>query len=221
MKWAYSIREKGKTAFLLAFVLVMVSMVTLIEKSNVSELGTSFSSVYEDRLVVESYIYKFSDYLYQKKLLMDDCSSAEQLTVISSKIQRHNEAIRAMIAKYEQTKLTKEEFTHFNAFKKDMEEIMALEKDISDRPRVASFDYQRPLIEKHVDDALSTLEQLSGIQISEGKILNENSKKIMAGSEILSQFELAMLIVVGLMIQMLIFASNSMKPKFPQNPHVN
>jgi hypothetical protein len=220
MKWIYSIQEKGKAAAILTAVIVLVAAVTLLEKSHVSELGDSFSSVYEDRLVVESYIYKFSDYLYQKKLVMDDCQSAQHIAELRRKITLHNDAIMKMIANYEHTKLTETEAKYFSDFKNNITEIIALEKDILDQSSVP-FEQQRPGFDNEVDKALNNLNHLSAIQVSEGKALNENSKKILAGSKMLTQFELVVLIIIAVMIQMLIFASNSFKPKFPQNPRMN
>jgi hypothetical protein len=219
MKWIYSIQERGKAAVILTVVIALVSVVTLMEKSNVSELGTSFSSVYEDRLVVESYIYKFSDYLYQKKLVIDDCHSAQQATMMSKKITLHNAAIQKMITAYEQTKLTEAEAKYFADFKKNISEIVALENNMLVRSN--NFERHRSDFNQEVDKALSNLDELSSIQLSEGKALNENSKRIMAGSEILTQFELVVLIIIAVIIQMLIFTSNSFRSKISQNSNLN
>jgi hypothetical protein len=219
MKWIYSIQERGKAAVILTVVIALVSVVTLMEKSNVSELGTSFSSVYEDRLVVESYIYKFSDYLYQKKLVIDDCHSAQQAAMMSKKITLHNAAIQKMITAYEQTKLTEAEAKYFADFKKNISEIVALENNMLVRSN--NFERRRSDFNQEVDKALSNLDELSSIQLSEGKALNENSKRIMAGSEILTQFELVVLIIIAVIIQMLIFTSNSFRSKISQNSNLN
>jgi hypothetical protein len=219
MKWIYSIQERGKAAVILTVVIALVSVVTLMEKSNVSELGTSFSSVYEDRLVVESYIYKFSDYLYQKKLVIDDCHSTQQAAMMSKKITLHNTAIQKMITAYEQTKLTEAEAKYFADFKKNISEIVALENNMLVRSN--NFERRRSDFNQEVDKALSNLDELSSIQLSEGKALNENSKRIMAGSEILTQFELVVLIIIAVIIQMLIFTSNSFRSKISQNSNLN
>ena len=57
MKWAYSIQQKFKAAALLAIVFVLVLISNLSGRYQMHKLSDSFSSVYEDRLVVESYIY--------------------------------------------------------------------------------------------------------------------------------------------------------------------
>jgi hypothetical protein len=219
MKWIYSIQERGKAAAILTAAIVLVSGVTLMEKSNVSELGSSFSSVYEDRLVVESYIYKFSDYLYQKKLVIDNCESAQQAVGARQKITMHNDAIQKMITAYEQTKLTEAEAKYFADFKKNINEINALENNMLDQ--ASKFERRRSDFDREVDKALINLDQLSTIQLSEGKALNENSKRIIAGSEMLTQFELVVLIIIAVIIQMLIFTSNSFRSKIPQNSNLN
>jgi hypothetical protein len=220
MKWIYSIQERGKAAVILTVVIILVSVVTLMEKSNVSELGSSFSSVYEDRLVVESYIYKFSDYLYQKKLAIDNCHSAQQAAAMAKTITLHNPAIRKMIVAYEQTKLTESEAKYFADFKKNINEITSLENDMLNQAQ-SSFEQRRSDFDQEVDKALINLDHLSSIQLSEGKALNENSKRIIAGSEMLTQFELVVLIIIAVIIQMLIFTSNSFRSKISQNSNLN
>jgi hypothetical protein len=66
MKWIYRIQQKLPIAFLLAIILAGVFIKNMVERNSVSDLGDSFASVYEDRLLVESYIYQLSDRLYKK-----------------------------------------------------------------------------------------------------------------------------------------------------------
>jgi hypothetical protein len=219
MKWLYVIQQKAQVAFLLAIILLGVFVKNVMDRNNVSALGTSFSSVYEDRLLAESYIYKLSDHLYQKHLLIDQCSQQEDVTQLRSKIAGHNAAITALIHDYEKTKLTKQELHYFNEFKKNINELIVLEsrlfyKDTGVSATILSFDQQ-------LVTATANLDQLSLIQIMEGKSMAEQSKRIVAGSSILTQFELAMIIVIGLIIQALIFASNSLTPTTFQNHRLN
>lgn len=188
-----------------------------MERNNVSELGDSFSSVYEDRLLVESYIYQLSDHLYQKKLIFDNCNVQGDQVTYQSQIEKLNADITVLIHEYEKTKFTERESVFFESFKNSIRTITSLEtqylrlnlgirnSDLDDQFKIAAMD----------------LQNLSEIQISEGKLLNDQSKKIVAGSTILSQFEWAMIIIIGLMIQSLIFASQSLLPKVNQHPNLN
>lgn len=214
MKWIYRIQQKAQVAFLLAIILLGVLTKNMMEQENVSELGDSFSSVYEDRLLVESYIYKLSDHLYKKKLIIDQCKSDDRLE-LREKIEEHNAAIQSLIRDYEKTKLTSEESVFFQAFKKNMEEMNVLEA------QYVQLNSGQPSLSRQFDIASGTLHELSSIQVSEGKTMADHSRKIVAGSSILSQFELALVVVIGLIIQALIFASRSITPAMPQKPNLN
>ncbi len=218
MKWIYSIQQKAQVAFLLAIVLLGVFMKNVIDRNNVSELGDSFSSVFEDRLLVESYIYKLSDHLYQKQLLIDQCSGQGNMNQVRLEIAQHNAAIKGLIQEYEKTKLTNQESLFFDSFKKNIQEMIMLENQYlkSQNTSLAGSSLDHQFI-----TATSNLDQLSSIQVAEGKTMTDHSKRIVAGSSILTQFELAMIIVIGLIIQALIFASNSLTPKNLQKHQLN
>lgn len=218
MKWAYSIEQKMKAALLLAIVFVLLFVKNVIDKQNFNKLGDTFSTVYEDRLLAESYIYKLSDHLSRKKILID--SFNDDITKIDGQIKSHNAAIVALIHDFGKTKLTKVEAILFEKFKKNIEKGLALEKNYL-------LDHKNGLISTHktLDESfyatLNTLNLLSNIQLSEGELLNKTSKNIVSGSTTQTQFELSLLIVIGLLIQVLIFASRSTLPKSPQNPSLN
>src|SRR5690606_32640268 len=92
----------------------------LVDSNNVAQLGNSFSSVYEDRLVVESYIYRMSEHLFRKKFMLDTCSSAASAVRIQPVVEEYNARIAALIGDYEKTKLTEAEAAYFSAFKENV-----------------------------------------------------------------------------------------------------
>jgi hypothetical protein len=218
MKWVYSIQQKAQVAFLLAIILVAVYIKNLIDRRNVSELGNTFSSVYEDRLLVESYIYRLADHLYQKQMLIDQCSLQGNSESIRLSMAQHNAVINGLIQDYEKTNLTNQESIYFESLKKNISKMISLENEYLEVqagvPTAVSLDQQFFRTTKNLD-------QLSTIQIMEGKNMADQSKKIVAGSAMLTQFELAMIIVIGLIILALIFASNSFAPKHFQNHQLN
>ncbi|HMR58694.1 MAG TPA: MCP four helix bundle domain-containing protein [Cyclobacteriaceae bacterium] len=218
MKWLYAIQQKAKVAFLLTIVLLGVFVKNVIDRNNVSELGDSFSSVFEDRLLVESYIYKLSDHLYQKQMLMDQCSGQGDLDQIKAIITKHNVAIMALIHEYEKTRLTNQESLVFDSFKKNVKEMIILEEQYL---KAQSTSVAVSSIDQEFNTATRNLNMLSSIQIEEGKSMTDQSKKIVAGSSMLTQFELAMIIVIGLIVQALVLASNSLTPKIVQKHQLN
>jgi len=212
MKWIYAIQQKAQVAFLLALVLFGVFVKNVLDRNNVSDLGDSFSSVYKDRLLVESYIYKLSDHLYQKQILFDQCSQVQSDHYqLALNIKGHNATINSLIQEYERTKLTDEEAIYFDKLKWNIFQMEALENQYfqnnTDMATINTF------LDEQFITAAGHLNQLSSIQIAVGKSMADQSVRIVAGSSILTQFELAMIIIIGLIIQALIFASNSLTPK--------
>lgn len=209
MKWAYTIRRKISAALLLGAIFSLLFVKNMMDSKNVSQLGTSFSSVYEDRLVVESYIYRMSEHLFRKKFLLDTCSSAESASRIKPDIDHYNKSILDIIADYEETKLTEEETSYFENFKDNVTRLIAYEQAYFRNLSAGGDASAKKMIDTHFNEASANLDDLSSIQLSEGKILNERSQKIVAGSSILTHFEVGILIAIGLMIVALIFESTT------------
>lgn len=216
MKWGYTVTQKTKAAALLVLVFVVVLAKNIIDRNNVLELGDSFSAVYRDRLMAESYIYHFSDHLYQKKLLLTNNNQAD--AGVKQMLERHNKEINQIIVKYEETNLTEIESNYFKELKKNLHDLVALENNYLENASSST----KQLFDQQFTVALNNLNQLSAIQTAEGKKLMEGSKKIISESTLLTKLELAILIIIGLIIQVLILASGSLVPKTqPRNHHLN
>lgn len=217
MKWTYIIVQKIKMAFSLGIVFVLVFATNMMDKNYFSELQNSFASVYEDRLLVESYIYRLSTRLHKKKMLVGELNrSTSANTQVMNQV--HNDTIAALISKYEETELTKEESLVFNDFKKDLQELFFLEAKYSD---TGFKDTLKVAIEELHRNLARNLDRLSEIQILEGKKHIDNSKRIISASNLTSQVEICILVVIALIVQVLILTSKSMKPKFSQDSSMN
>ena len=210
MKWAYNIRRKLSAALLLSSVFILLFVTNIIDNKNVTKLGISFSSVYEDRLLVESYIYRMSESLFRKKIMLDTCSSDASAARIRPMINEFNECIDNIIADYEKTRLTDEEVQYFNRFKQNVAMLMAFEEEyLMSLSGTGKNVATKAMINAQFNEASQNLDRLSYIQISEGKILNDLSKKIVAGSGLLTRFEIAVLVAIGLIILALVFESTT------------
>lgn len=210
MQWAHRIRRKISAALLLTAIFVLVFVKNIVENQYVNELGASFASVYEDRLVVESYIFRLSDHLFRKKIMIDTSRRPQDVAKIRVAIDGHNAAITKLIEEYEKTKLTKAENTAFADLKTNLDEMKELERAyFQSAQRGQGLSESKARIDDNFNEASKNLRDLSAIQVSEGKLLNDHSKKIIAESSLLTQFELGIIIAIGLMIVVLIFESTS------------
>jgi hypothetical protein len=210
MRWAYQIRRKFSVALLLAAIFAVMFSKNILNRHNVLELGASFSSVYEDRLMVESYIYKLSDHMFRKKIMIDTCEGTASAQRVKQVMEGHNTSMAALLELYEKTNLTEEETGVFKHFKEEVAKISQIEEVYLET--VASgyaSSSAKGLIDSYFDEAVKNLDHLSGIQLSEGKILKDHTKKIIAGASLLTQFERAIVITIGLLIMVLTLESRS------------
>lgn len=72
MKWTYSIKNKITAAGLLFLVLGLVIFSNFNERNKSAEINSTISSMYKDRLIVESYIFMYSQKFQQIIELIDN-----------------------------------------------------------------------------------------------------------------------------------------------------
>ncbi|HNP18784.1 MAG TPA: MCP four helix bundle domain-containing protein [Fulvivirga sp.] len=215
MKWIYKIEPKFKTALALTIVVVLVLGTNMVNKSHFSRLQQSFASVYEDRLLVENYIYKLSHALNKKRLALYDSPLEGRIFTKAA-----NDSIQNLVIAYQQTKLTKAEAKLFNRFIQDNALLQHHEKQYfkGNRQEVDSLGI---ILGQQHDKLADILNGLSDIQLEEGKNLITDSDTIIASNNLYAHLEIILIIIIGLIIQALLFASKSLKPKFDQDERMN
>ncbi|TXF88037.1 hypothetical protein FUA23_16270 [Neolewinella aurantiaca] len=221
MKWAYSIQQKIKAAGLLAAICFLVIGTSFLGRSHMDSLSDSFSSVYEDRLVVESYIYMISDHLYQKKAALDHCTEFADAD-FRTDLGAHNTAINELLSNYDKTVLTEDEAAFLQDFKANILALHELEVEylrFSDgEPELVAI---RESLNHQFHLAAANLRQLSDIQIKEGKILNDRSQQIVKGSSLITSLELVILICIAIILQVIVLASRPVIARTWQQGNLN
>lgn len=214
MKWTYSIRQKMTAAGILAAVMGLVLINNLSERRNFQQLEDSIASIYQDRLLVESYIFKLYDNLQRHEELLNTQASAQTIQEIKTLAAERN----ALIALYEETYITEEEAKHFDALKKSLSEIEILDKNSLANNNFDKFSTQSAQPTK---SAITHLSALSQIQTTEGASLMDRSERIIGGSISNSQLEMVLVICLAIIVQALVFSSKSLKAAPYQDPSLN
>lgn len=213
MKGFYAIRHKGRIAFLLLMLIVIEVFNNSSQSNNFLQLENAFKEVYADRLIVQDYIYSMSEKIHvQKYGLMSEDSNNLEL------ILRDEKAIEDLINQYELTKLTDNEKVVLTNFKKNVREFELLAVNYV-KERDTLLDKQTCL--RQADIVLADLEELNKIQLSRSNKINNESVKIVSFAGTISQLNWALIIVIGLIIQMIVFSSGSAYPKINQNEFMN
>lgn len=214
MKWTYHIEKKFKMALALAVVFALVLLTNMINKNHFAKLQASFGSVYEDRLLVENYIFKLSGILNKRQLILYDTTRIESK---SEYIKRSNDAIDTLIHDYQKTEFTALEIRLFEEFKVELEKLQNLE---SSYYKDVTMDSQSVIVDKH-QTLTALLMGLSDIQMKEGKNLINQSNNVISTNNLFSQIEIVILIMIGLVVQILVLSSKPISSKFPQNERLN
>jgi hypothetical protein len=202
MKWIFSIQQKNKAALVLFTVLVLVFTTNMAEQNNTRKINNALTSIYDDRLVVESYIFQYAELLRNMEdiLASGSLESSDKKRMLAFPLLEIHDLNKA----YKKTRLTKEEEIQFSDFEYMTERIFL-------SAAAARFDELASYI-KYAGDMLPSL---SAIQVSEAKNQLIHAEKIINNAQLFSQFEIAVLIVVALIIQALIYESKSLKFSVP------
>ncbi|SEJ56956.1 Four helix bundle sensory module for signal transduction [Cyclobacterium xiamenense] len=205
---------KIKIAIALSLVLFLIFAKSLVDKSNVDELEASFVSVYEDRLVVQDYIFNITELLFRMRLLVADTESLEQYLSVKKQVMDYHDQILNIISSFEETHLTPKESEYLKEFKSLITEKLEIESYFTDLEE-SEQNYQTT-VEKFNTDferVFYDLRELSKIQLREGEKLTNLSYRIKARSDIWMQFEYAVLFVLLIIISMLIYSSRAIRKK--------
>lgn len=206
------VSSKLKAAIILTFLIVLIFGKNVLERRSFNELGDTFVSVYEDRLVVESYIFSISEKLFRIKLLVNHCQFESDYSHVLDEISAYEEEILGVVNEFERTSLT----TIEKEFLTDFKTIISDNLRISDYGLLYSDDkgINEAKVKEYnayIEKALLDLEELSQIQIEEGKRLAQNSEKVVNKSKIWAQFEVAALIILLVVIYLLIYTTRTFR----------
>lgn len=195
MMWTLAIKSKMTAALLLCAAIGMVMLTNFGEHNNSKKINSAITSMYQDRLVVEGYIFDLSQHIDKLHHIYIKAHDAGTLTDRQlAAFNGHIDAITAINLQYEKTKLTAEEQHHFGKFR----DICAT---MEGRQPVNGNSYQQ------LQQAKTHLGQLSGIQLKEARLQMDSVTSLSSFSTIISQVEMGVLIVIAILIQALVLSS--------------
>lgn len=197
-------------ALLLFVVMVLVLLTNFGERNNAVKINKAVLSLYEDRLVVGSYIFDYAQHLQS---IAETAGNPEMPIVQKTKvISAESEKIKQLHQLYLKTVLTPQE-------KKEFEVFFNLCKNIEKQTLTLEFEHVKTTAVNGID----ILKSLSQLQVAEGKTQMSNVTSLYTFSNFYSHFELAVLIVIALIIQALVLASRKRHhaSSLPENISMN
>jgi len=210
MKFAFSLKNKIKTAFLLFCIMCCTLLIRFLEDKSVKKINESFISMYKDRLVPATDLYFIAENLYHKSsviqnVLNKDIPASSGLSLVKV----YNSKIDSVINKYELTVLVKQEKSYLSELKQalvrqnNIESKILLEKDGMKTHDSIGRDAS--------NQTLNKLSSLIKIQSAVGDELINDSKIFVSGTKVYSAFQIILAVAIGALIVGIVSASNAVK----------
>ncbi len=204
---AISFKRRKISGFLvIGLLVVLLYGKNLLERQSFRRVSSTLSDVYEDRLLVESYIFQISEKLFTIQKLVDHCTINFDYSKAVLETSKEEQAILKLVAAFEATQLSEQETALLMDFKR------IIEKDLSIKSYQLLYtdssgvnEAQVKVYDQKIARAQQDLEKLSAIQLKEGEKLVSKAKTLINRSQIWAQFELALLLVFLLVIYIYIF----------------
>jgi hypothetical protein len=199
-------KRKVRALLIIGILLMLLYVKNLLERQSFSSISNTFTEVYNDRLIVEGYIFQISEKLFQIQKLVDHCNIDYDYSKVINEISSNEKSILEIIADFEATNLTEEEAGYLTDFKKIIEtdlniksyDLLYSDSSGINRAQVKIYDQKISLARKD-------LENLSKIQMQEGEKLINKAKVLINRSQIWAQFEVALLIILVIVMFLLLF----------------
>lgn len=199
-------RRKVRALIIIGILLLLLYSKNLIERQSFRSISNTFTEVYNDRLVVEGYIFQISENLFQIQKLIDHCNIDYDYSKVINEISTNEKSILAIIKDFEATNLTEQEAGYLTDFKKIIEtdlNIKSYDLLYSDSSGVNRA--QVKIYDEKITRARLDLDNLSKIQMEEGEKLISKAKILINRSQIWAQFEVALLIILVVVMFLLLF----------------
>ncbi len=213
MKFAFSLKNKLKIAFLLFCIMCCTLLIRVLEDKSVAKINESFISMYNDRLVPATDLYFVAENLYHKNAILQDVlinPDAHSSSSIS-RINMHNRRIDSVINKYELTFLVEQEQTYLNELKKSLALQQQLEMKVVSAKGQSRISIYESTGKRITNQTLAKLSALINIQSKVGNELIKDSKIFVSGTKIYSTLQGILAVLIGVMIVSIISASNIVK----------
>lgn len=185
LKWVLGI--------LMIFVLIIAT--NLIDKRNFSRVRDSVVTIYEDRLVASDVIFEMLKAVQNKEIAV----ALSDSTFFEEENAKVNKDLKALILRYEQTDLTKDESKVYADFNKNLDAIIANEAELI----ASSFATKTQMIDR-IEALKRNLYNLSKIQLNEGKRQKAISNRAFETVELLTQLEIYILVFLAIIVQIII-----------------
>ncbi|WBL43499.1 MCP four helix bundle domain-containing protein [Algoriphagus halophytocola] len=206
-------KRKLTALLIVGGLLLAIYAKNLLERRSFEGMSNTFKEVYNDRLIVEGYIFQISEHLFTIQKLIDHCQLSANHDDVIPQIMDNEKSILSIVDSFEKTKLTAQE----KAYLSDFKSIIVNDLNIQDYTLIYtdSAGVNTTQVRKYdekISLAQQDLDELSKIQLDEGEKLINKANIVINRSKLWSQFEVALLFILAISIYLLLFRGKFQLP---------
>lgn len=193
-------KVKWTAALLVVFLLILAT--NLIDQDHFRKVRKSIVTIYEDRLVVNDYIYDLAMILSDKRLAV----ATEDASYYEEDAASDNDKMKNTVDLFYKTKLTTSENKILDSFSNKLDTFLTVEKSA-----VNSIGGEKDELLQQIALLKGDLQMLSDIQMKEGKKQISIANRSVNSIDLFTRIEIIALIIIGLAIQIIILYSPKSK----------
>ncbi|MBT2557868.1 MCP four helix bundle domain-containing protein [Hymenobacter sp. ISL-91] len=194
-----------RTRLFVLFLLVMLAVLgsSMLERHLLHRLGTSVSSLYQDRLLPAMGLYELNDLLYTRQSELENylaTAPSARLAATPARLLIYRQQLDALVQQHRETYLVAEEKQALGAFQKQLDRFNAFEGQLvaAAGPLTAT---QATEVARQFRQLHNSLGQLKRIQQRVGQQLLLRARATEGNAELLSNIKIALLLFFTLAIQ--------------------
>jgi len=185
--------EKIRTVLGLVMVILLVFITNRLDQEHFEEVQGTITTIYEDRVVAQYDLFQLTNLIYDVQMRM---SSGELVSLDSSG------EMERVLNEYGQTTLTKRENEIFGRLKENLNKLSATDSIPQGSTTATTFERVH-----------ENLKELSEIQVKESKTLKIQAQDSLDSSNLMSNMEMILIIIFGVVLQFVLFSGGKRKVK--------
>lgn len=186
-------------------VFLLVLGTNRVDQLHFDTVQNALTTVYKDRVLAQGYIFKMNNIVHEKKIL----HSGNDRTVNTS---LKNEEFERLISLFAETELTTAESRTFKSLRAHFDTYKENERKIRTLTAIDDYDNVRVRLKNSLDELNQDLYTLAEIQLTETRKTTGLAQKSLDNNSMLASLEIWFLLIIGIVIQFVIFYRVS-KPK--------
>jgi hypothetical protein len=186
--------NKVKWILSILSIFLVILATNLIDRKNFRIVTNSVETIYADRLVAQDIILDLYGLVWEKELVYVKYDNSSFKTKNTSL----NTHFKELIEVFSTTKLTEREAIVFGQLQKNFENQEAYERTLSESQ------VPNPEFEENLALLKDNLDDLSGIQLEQGRRELIESKRAIKSVDLLTHLEIYALIIIAIALQLVI-----------------